>query len=219
MNYKTVEADEDDDDDDEKDDKLVIAYINFIKFVMKTVIQTNYTDLPEDFEDRIDIAVQIIVKFSSEINSVSISNKNTRSLLHGFVSQIHSKYTQPTDYYVPLKAKEMQNATDAIFKSLKLPRKEIWAPFLKSMFNGTNITLDLDKDLIYVDPLHVKYLFMITGFVSAIPDVFIELWVWWMTVNAIIINTTKEIREFYHKQTAPFKNLVLRTRYVEIAQR
>lgn len=108
----------------------------------------------------------------------------------------------------------MQNATDNIFDTLKLPKKKIWEPFLIKLFNGTNVTLSLkDKDLIYVDPLHVKYLFMITGFVSAIPDVFIELWVWWMTVNALIINTTKEIREFYDKQSEPFKSVLLRTRY------
>lgn len=127
--------------------------------------------------------------------------------------QIHSNFTNTTDYYVPLTVNEMQNATNKVFKSLKMPERDIWRTFLTSVFNDTNVTLHLDDfDKIYVDPLHVKYLFMITGFVSALPDILVELWVWWMTVNAIIINTTNEIREFLYKQTASSHSTVIRTR-------
>lgn len=129
--------------------------------------------------------------------------------------QIHKNFAQTSDYYIPISVTEMQNATDRVFNSLNVTNKRIWEPFLTNMFKGTNTTLHLnDTDLIYIDPFQVKYLFMITGFVSALPDVVIELWVWWMTVNALIINTTSDVREFYQKQSAPFKNVLLRTRYV-----
>lgn len=59
-----------DGDEDEDDDELVKAYTNFVSFVMKTVIKANATDIPDDFDDRIDMAVKIIVRFASEINSV-----------------------------------------------------------------------------------------------------------------------------------------------------
>lgn len=60
-----------DDDDDEENDKQTEAYSKFIAYVMKTLIIANTTNIPEDFDERIEIAVQVIVQFQSEINKVS----------------------------------------------------------------------------------------------------------------------------------------------------
>lgn len=102
-----------------------------------------------------------------------------------------------------------------MLKSLSFPETDIWKPYLKHVFQGVNVTLDLDKkDLVYVDPEHLQYLLMIAGFLTGIPDVLIEVWVWWMTVNALIINTTSEVKEYFDKLAAPFQNMILRSRYL-----
>lgn len=118
-----------------------------------------------------------------------------------------------SDFYIGIPVNELQNATNQLLQTLKFPPTEIWKRYLKAVFDGYNITLDLDKkDMIYVDPEHLQYLFMIAGFLTGMPDVLVEVWVWWMAVNALIINTTMDIKEYFEKLSAPFHSMLLRSR-------
>lgn len=57
-------------------------FSDLVKYVMKTVIKSNTTYIPEDFNARIDIAADLIVKFTNEINSVRVKYIYTYSRLH-----------------------------------------------------------------------------------------------------------------------------------------
>lgn len=53
---------------------------------------------------------------------------------------------------------------------------------------------------------------MIVGFLAGMPDVVVELFVWWMAVKSLIMNTTSDVRELYDKLFSPFIPVLLRSR-------
>lgn len=108
---------------------------------------------------------------------------------------------------------QLQNATNQMLESLGYKPMDVWRPYLTQVFDGTNVTLDLDKtDLLYVEPDQLQYLFMIVGFLAGMPDVVVELFVWWMAVKSLIMNTTSDVRELYDKLFSPFIPVLLRSR-------
>lgn len=63
----TTTENNEDSSEEESDEEL----LDFVKFVMKTVIKSNLTETPDDFDERVVLAADLIVKFTKEINSVS----------------------------------------------------------------------------------------------------------------------------------------------------
>lgn len=66
----SIEVEDDDDDDDDDDIEIATAYKNFMIFVITTLVQQNYTDLPDDFDDKLELTVNVIIKMQVEISEV-----------------------------------------------------------------------------------------------------------------------------------------------------
>lgn len=68
-----------------------------------------------------------------------------------------------------------------------------------------NVTLALnDTDMIYIRPFELNYLGEILLYLKKTPFAIIELYMWWVTVHAMIMNTTSDIIQFIYKQSTPF---------------
>lgn len=68
---KDDESKEEDDDDDAHDTEIATAYKKFMVFVITTLVKENYTDLPDDFDDKLELTVDVIIKMQVEISEVS----------------------------------------------------------------------------------------------------------------------------------------------------
>lgn len=67
-------AKDDTKEDDSNDDDIEIAsaYKQFMTFVIKTLIKENTTDLPDDFDQRLELTIDVIIKMQVEISDVLI---------------------------------------------------------------------------------------------------------------------------------------------------
>lgn len=66
-----------DDSDQDSDDHLAIArqrvkaYKDFISYVITSLVKSNYTELPDNFDETLEKTVQVIVQMQIELADVS----------------------------------------------------------------------------------------------------------------------------------------------------
>lgn len=106
--------------------------------------------------------------------------------------------------WLKLPVNEIQNFTNQFLISNGEESYNIWQDYVTMMFDGIpNVNLSLkDDDLIYIRQFELDYLGEILLFMKRTPFKIIELYMWWSTVHAMIINTTTDIIEFIYKQYA-----------------
>lgn len=117
--------------------------------------------------------------------------------------------------YLKLTVDEIQNKTDQYLIDNNESPIKIWKDYVNLMFDKVpNVTLNLDKDdFILITTSDVFYLGQLLQYLKYTPDVLIELYMWWVTVQAMIINTTSDISEYIYKQAAPFNtDVVIKSR-------
>lgn len=96
-------------------------------------------------------------------------------------------------------ASELQNITDTYISPKKaLP---IWERYLTLMFNGMeqNEAFDLKTDKILTSKSDIRYLEMITEFLTKISLAQIELYLWWTIVEELVLHTTTHLRELHNE--------------------
>ncbi|GLV35324.1 Neprilysin 5 [Carabus blaptoides fortunei] len=200
IKFDEVYADKDSDDHLSISRQRVQAYKDFVSFVITSLVKANYSELPDDFDETLEKTVKVIIEMQIELSDIRDYNSTNNG------------------YYLIIPEEDLQNATNKMLKSLGHKPINVWRPYLTNVFAGTNVTLDLDKtDLLYVEPDQLQYLFMIVGFLASMPDIVVELFVWWMTVKSLIMNTTSEVTELYDKLFSPFLPALLRSRAVNCA--
>lgn len=79
---------------------------------------------------------------------------------------------------------------------------DIWAAYFKDLFAGTNVTIYPEIDLLYTTELEIQYLLRILRYVFGTPDIYIELYMWWVTVYAMIINTSSDVVDYITRNLA-----------------
>lgn len=114
-----------------------------------------------------------------------------------------------------MKVDGLQNVTDQFLKHNGETPTLLWRRYLTMLFEGIpNVTLDLDKkDYIYIPVEEMAYFPEIAFYLTKVPDLVLELYMWWVTVYAMILSTTSEMTEFIAKESVPFTQVsVYRTR-------
>lgn len=83
----------------------------------------------------------------------------------------------------------------------------MWRRYITLLFQSVpNVTLDLDGgDLLYIPVDELLYLPQIAVYLESVPDVVLELYMWWVTVFAMIFSTTTDITDYIQKEMAPFQ--------------
>lgn len=93
--------------------------------------------------------------------------------------------------------KSLQSKTDRILPS---PQPDLWLKYFKYLFTGTNVSVDPETDLLYVTNVDMDFVQRILPYVFGTPALHIELYMWWHTVYAMIMNTSTFIADFIDKQ-------------------
>lgn len=112
--------------------------------------------------------------------------------------------------------KQLQNITDEYLISQNEKPVLVWNQYLTYLFEDINVTLLLDgTDELYIDIDELPYLPRIIYYLLKTPDAYLELYMWWLTIYAMIMNTTSEIGEYIAKEAEPFTSNgdVVRSRY------
>lgn len=98
----------------------------------------------------------------------------------------------------------VDNLQHEIDDYIKTPNPAFLTTYFSYLFNNTNITIDTKSDLLFVTKLDVLFMKMIIDYLSELPDVNIELYMWWSSVYAMIFNTSSDIAEYITKQLTLF---------------
>ncbi|KAF2901565.1 hypothetical protein ILUMI_04622 [Ignelater luminosus] len=191
----------------------------------------NDKDEDEDSETLKEKAYKRIVKKVVTVISLNASGKVPEdSLLNEAASSIWNitrdlkeltdvNSTNDIQFY-KMKVDGLQNITDQFLIHNGETPTLIWRRYLTTLFDGiANITLDLDnKDYIYIPVEELAYFPEIAFYLLKVPDLVLELYMWWVTVYAMILSTTSEMTEFIAKESVPFTQVsVYRTRSLDCA--
>lgn len=115
---------------------------------------------------------------------------------------------------------ELQNLTDEYLLQNGEKPLPIWINYFTFLYEGVNSTLIFDgTETVFIDRNELWYLPKIVYYLLKLPDEYLELYMWWVTLYAMMINTTTEMVEYIAKQTAPFtSNTEIRSRYLTLLQ-
>lgn len=170
--------------------------VNFriIKFILTTVFKNSTAEEPS--EDLLDQATEVLLNMTYTIDELVANFSDISDDVHR--ETIRNHQTKLNDY---------------LKDNSKVEYPEIWEKYLTELFEDTNVTIDFDKDILYLTENDENYLPKILTYVLTTSDIYLELYMWWVTVFAMIINTTSDVVDFITKQTAPFYGMnVLRSR-------
>lgn len=81
---------------------------------------------------------------------------------------------------------------------------DFYLTYINHVFNGTNVTIDPDTDYIYFYDPEEQYMPIMLAYILQLSDVQRELYLWWTTVYAMIMNTSTDIAEYIAIEVAPF---------------
>lgn len=121
---------------------------------------------------------------------------------HLLLFQITENYTTSDEYIAQIyTVNEIQNATDQFLISKDEKTFPMWNKYLTYLYDGINNSLNFDgSDTLMVDSDELTYLTHIVYLLLKTPDAYLELYMWWVTVYAMIINTSSDIVEYISKQ-------------------
>lgn len=114
---------------------------------------------------------------------------------------------ETTDEYVgkAYTVNQLQNITDDFLIAHNEKPVLVWNTYLSYLYKDINVSLALDgSDQLFIDVDELPYLPKIVYYLLKTPDAYLELYMWWLTIYAMIMNTTTEIAEYISKEAEPF---------------
>lgn len=188
LSIDDVDEDYTNNDDDEKlkEVKMKIRS-NIIKYVIKEIMKNNSRTEPEPAE---------LQRAADVINSISY-----------YMDDLTANYSLPEgdggeDETRNVTFKHLQDLTD---KNVKTKLPDFWMNYVSYIFKDTNITINATSDCLFITDTEIAYLWHVLQYVSSQPAVDIELYLWWSTIYAMIINTSSEITEYIEHQAASYR--------------
>ncbi|XP_057672734.1 endothelin-converting enzyme 1 isoform X2 [Diorhabda carinulata] len=171
---------------------------NIIKYIVNIVFM-NYTGTSAE-DDLLQKAADVVTDVSDFIDTVVT---NTTDL------------DQAEEDIYSITVETLQNEINLV---LAKPQQNALLTYFKHLFNGTNVTI-ISSDLLYVTDSDVKFLKLILKFLNETPSINVELYMWWVAVYSMIINTSGEIADYISKQlnTLFSDPPILRSRSLECA--
>ncbi|CAH1103990.1 unnamed protein product [Psylliodes chrysocephalus] len=156
------------------------ANVNIITNLMNEIILNETGQVAA--EDLLEEAANVIIEISD------------------YMDEIVTNTTDPDQQEDDTYALTVDNLQHEIDDYIKTPNPAFLTTYLSYLFNNTNITIDTKSDLLFVTKLDVLFMKMIIDYLSELPDVNIELYMWWSSVYAMIFNTSSDIAEYITKQ-------------------
>ncbi|CAH1115507.1 unnamed protein product [Psylliodes chrysocephalus] len=161
--------------------------INLITYVMNELI-LNKTG-QKAVGDLLKEAADVIIEMSDLIDEIITNTTNS-----------NQQEEQEEDKF----SITVENLQNEIIDYLKKPNHNFFTTYFSYLFNNTNVTINNASDLIYVTKGDVNYLKRIMDYLAELPDINIELYMWWSTVSAMMFNTSSDIASYILKQVSAF---------------
>ncbi|KAK5643359.1 hypothetical protein RI129_007204 [Pyrocoelia pectoralis] len=171
----------------EKEKLKAEAYKRMVKEVIKRLSLNISSKVPNDL--LVDEAANVIWNITSDLTELADINSTNNDL-----------------QFYKFKIDELQSLSDDYVGKNNLSSKVSWRRYVTVMFdNVANVTLDLNStDYIYVPLEEVNYLPELAAYVSSIPDIYLELYMWWITTYTMILSTTTEMADLVARESEPF---------------
>ncbi|XP_060530222.1 endothelin-converting enzyme homolog [Cylas formicarius] len=118
------------------------------------------------------------------------------------VEELTANYTQPDDGEGEDETKNMTFRQLQEFTANNVPNLDpmFWVTYVDAIFENTNVTIEPDVDLLYVTETELTYLYKILEYVTSLPEKHLEIYLWWSTVYAMVINTSADVVDYITKQ-------------------
>lgn len=98
----------------------------------------------------------------------------------------------------------LQNSTDRVL-STPIP---VWTKYLTKVFeNITDSPTDPSKNEILTSKSDVYYLLNLMTYISNLPELELELYIWWTIVEEMLLHTTSDIRKLHNEYAKSVTNL------------
>ncbi|XP_074037562.1 endothelin-converting enzyme homolog isoform X2 [Leptinotarsa decemlineata] len=193
----------DNDDDETETFKQLTRSINsnIIKFILKEIVTNNSIEMPSD--DLLNGAADIIMDISDDIEEL-VAN--------------HTDPDAKEDDTFAITFADLQTQTDQLLQN---PEPDVWLKYFNYLFKGTAVTINPKKDMLYVTAMDLQFLKRMLQYVQGTDDINLELYMWWATVYAMIINTSSDVVDYISTQLNYFSSgsssNVARSRSLECA--
>ncbi|CAH0560910.1 unnamed protein product [Brassicogethes aeneus] len=200
------DMDNDDDDDDDSDsseeyDLLVRTTRGLLfNYIVKEISKNNSAPIPEN---------SLLQDGADYINNIT-----------DYIKEVTKNYTGDPDSYniygkTIFEAQKDLDLALSNYTTKTFPN--FYSIYLTYIFKNSGVTLDPNTDLIYFYEREEKFIPIMLAYVLDMPEVVIELYLWWITVYSMIMNTSSEIITYISRQVLPFygEGEVVRTRSME----
>lgn len=111
-------------------------------------------------------------------------------------------------------AVELQNHTDRLILPKSIP---IWQKYLNILFDGIKeVQLDLNSEKLLTSRPDIMYLENVVEYISKIPILEIELYIWWNVVEELVLHTVSNIRKLhseYARKVTKLEGAISRSEY------
>nr|XP_023023032.1 neprilysin-4-like [Leptinotarsa decemlineata] len=156
-----------------------IVKTNIIKYILTQVTMNKTGTIPSD--------------------SVLENAVNAIKEIESFLEEIYLNYTltgEEDSYSITLEY--LQSQTDD-YLSTSLPN--FWPKYIKYLFSGSHIKIRPKNVSVYTTTGDFEYLNLVLEYLSTTPDINIELYMWWVTVEKMILSTSSDIIYYVTKET------------------
>ncbi|KAL1505409.1 hypothetical protein ABEB36_004982 [Hypothenemus hampei] len=153
-----------------------------VKVVLKDILEDNNCSNVENSE--LQIAADLITNMTL------------------FIDDLNENYTllQESGYLVDEKFsfKEFETLME---NNMEIPLEvNFWVNYITNIFRWhSNVTIDAQTDYLYIRETESEYLWQILNYIQQQPPIYIELYMWWSAVYAIISNTSWTITDILLK--------------------
>lgn len=132
-----------------------------------------------------------------------------------FLTDLTINYTVYNGYGKPNSIKDYQRKTNEyLTNEIDMDYPEIWEKYLGYLFEDINVTINFDIEDLYIMDAEADYLPKVVSYILTTSDIYLELYMWWITVYAMIVNTSLDVADDIFKLTASIypENPIIRSR-------
>ncbi|XP_045523017.1 EEF1AKMT4-ECE2 readthrough transcript protein-like [Pieris brassicae] len=171
-------------DEDQEAEVYKMFYAHLIKlFLLDDDVRSNFTEAELD---------QLIVHTADAFYSMSVDMYELESDNSTNVDEL---YLNIPDYTVD----DVQKYTDSIVEINNETFSPIWRRYLEGVFEISDVRLDFGNEKILISEPDLKYMSLMAAYLSKMPPVLIELFVWMKVVEVMAVHTSSELRALYER--------------------
>ncbi|CAF4857091.1 unnamed protein product [Pieris macdunnoughi] len=171
-------------DEDQEAEVYKMFYAHLIKlFLLEDDVKSNFTEAELD---------QLIVHTADTFYSMSVDMYELES---DNSTDVEELYLHIPDYTVD----DVQKYTDSIVEMNNGTSLPIWRRYIEGVFDISDVKLDFGNEKILISEPDLKYMSLMAAYLSKMPPVLIELFVWMKVVEVMAVHTSSELRALYER--------------------